>query len=232
MSAYNAEKYIAEAVKSILCQIFRDFEFIIINDGSTDNTSSIIKKIKDDRIVFIDDKTNLGLVSRLNHGFSIAKGEYIARMDADDLSFSERFQMQVSFMKLYPRTGLLGTAAWKINADSGEKLGEWDMPVSHKLCKRFLISGLNPFIHTSVMIRKSAIPDGVQYEEKHIYAEDFGLWCELSKYTRMANLKHPLIKYRWHENSISKLHEREQQISTDKARQNFVNYLRSKKRKN
>ncbi len=109
MPVYNAEKYVGEAIESILNQTFTDFEFLIFNDGSTDNSSKIIKSYKDDRIIFFDYKENFGYVKHLNDGIKLAKGEYIARMDADDISLPERFQKQYDFLEKNKDVVLCGT---------------------------------------------------------------------------------------------------------------------------
>ena len=112
MSAYNSEKYISESIESILNQTFKDFEFIIINDGSSDNTAKIIQKYaeKDERIRFINSKQNQGIIAALNPGFSMCRGEYIARMDSDDISLPKRFEKQIEYMDKHSECGVLGTS--------------------------------------------------------------------------------------------------------------------------
>ncbi|MDD4353774.1 MAG: glycosyltransferase family A protein, partial [Candidatus Nanoarchaeia archaeon] len=124
MSAYNTERYIAEAIESILNQTFKDFEFIIIDDGSTDDSLKIIKRYvkKDRRIKLIHNKKNIGLTKSLNKGLKIAKGQYIARMDADDISLPQRFQIQYDFLEKNKDIFLIGTTAFLID-DKGDRLG-------------------------------------------------------------------------------------------------------------
>jgi len=109
MSVYNGEKYLREAIESILNQTFRDFEFIIINDGSTDKTSEILSSYNDPRIVIINNKRNIGLTKSLNKGLKMVKGEYIARQDADDVSLPERLERMVNFLDMNRDVGLLGS---------------------------------------------------------------------------------------------------------------------------
>jgi glycosyltransferase involved in cell wall biosynthesis len=111
MPVFNGEKYLHKAIKSILSQTLDDFEFLIINDGSTDNTRNIIESYKDERIRLIDNEINLGLASSLNRGISLSRGVYIARMDADDVSFPERFKRQVEHLQAHPEIDLLGCRA-------------------------------------------------------------------------------------------------------------------------
>ena len=111
MPAYNSEQYVAESIESILNQTFTDFEFIIINDGSTDNTAKIIDEYakRDERIKFVNNSKNKGLIGVLNEGLNLARGEYIARMDSDDISLPTRFERQIAYMELHPKCGVLGT---------------------------------------------------------------------------------------------------------------------------
>lgn len=111
MPVFNGEKYLHEAIKSILSQTFDDYEFLIINDGSIDNTRNIIESYRDDRIRIIDNEINQGLASSLNKGIGLSRGVYIARMDADDVSFPERFKRQIEFLQLHPEIDLLGCRA-------------------------------------------------------------------------------------------------------------------------
>ena len=118
MSVYNGERYLHESIESILNQTFKDFGFLIINDGSTDNTPKILKSYKDQRIKIISNKNNLGLTKSLNKGIKLAKGEYIARQDVDDVSLSERLEKQVKFLNSYPSYAAVGTFTKIINEDS------------------------------------------------------------------------------------------------------------------
>jgi len=113
MPVYNAEKYLKEAIGSILGQSFSDFEFLIINDGSTDSSVKIIKSYDDPRIRFIANEKNLGVIPTLNKGFALAQGEFIARMDADDISLPKRLELQADFMDKHPEAGAIGLTANK-----------------------------------------------------------------------------------------------------------------------
>jgi glycosyltransferase involved in cell wall biosynthesis len=158
MSVYNGLPYLHEAIESILSQTFRDFEFIIINDGSTDGTKEILEQYSgiDKKIVLVHQR-NMGLTLSLNKALSIANGMYIARQDADDISLSHRIQMQVSFLDKYPDVGLLGTGIETI----GEKTKKGKIfiyPEEHKmLVESWLLKLRDPFPHTSVMFRIEVI---------------------------------------------------------------------------
>lgn len=193
MPVFNAEKYLISSIESILNQTYLNFEFIIINDGSTDNSLEIIKqyKAKDDRIVIVS-RENKGLSFSLNEGILLSKGKYIARMDADDISLENRLQKQVGFMENNLDIGVCGS--W-IKIFEDEIDGHiWKLPYSDDECKVVLFVGCC-FAHPTVMIRKNILDTyGVQYK-KHL-AEDYGMWVCLSKITKFANMQEVLLLYR------------------------------------
>ncbi|HGF9542707.1 TPA: glycosyltransferase family 2 protein, partial [Acinetobacter baumannii] len=127
LPAYNAELYLKEAIDSVLSQTFTDFELIILNDGSIDRTEEIILSYNDSRIVYVKNEKNLGLIGTLNKGINLAKGKYIARMDADDICLPERFKKQVDFLEKNNEIDLIGTNAIKIN-NNGDRIGVINMP--------------------------------------------------------------------------------------------------------
>jgi glycosyltransferase involved in cell wall biosynthesis len=201
MSVYNCEKYIKEAIYSILNQNFGDFEFIIINDGSTDKTREIIEEYKDERIKVINNK-NKGLTKSLNEGIELAKGEYIARMDADDISLRERFEKQVEFLDFNTDIYMCGTWAEFID-ENGVFLKDFKRPITDKEIKKELLFH-NPFIHSSVMIRKSVFDKVGLYNESFRYAQDYELWTRVVAKLKTANLPEALLKYRVLKESITK----------------------------
>lgn len=200
MPVYNAEKFLDKAIKSILNQTFKDFEFIIINDGSKDNSLKIIKEFqkKDKRIVLINNKKNLGLQKTLNKGLRISKGKYIARMDSDDISMERRFEIQFSYLENHPSIFLIGCSAIVIDS-FGNKLGVFrKYGGSKKLRKKILKN--NCIIHPSIMFRNE---DEIFYREKFKTSEDYDLYLRLlSSGKNMANLHSFLIKYRISEGSF------------------------------
>ena len=199
MPAYNAEKYIEEAIQSILDQSFKDFEFIIINDGSADNTLNLVQEFqkKDDRIVLID-RENMGLVHSLNEGISKSKGEYIARMDADDISLENRFIEQLKFMKSNS-VDICGSSVQLFTGKNDIKV--WSYPLLDRDIKFSLLFSCT-FAHPGVMMRRR-IFSSLRYRDCK-YAEDYRLWVDaaLSKF-KMANINKVLLKYRLHENQVS-----------------------------
>lgn len=205
MPVYNGGLYLEEAIESILNQTYRDFEFIIINDGSTDRSLEVIERYanQDDRIVVINRK-NKGLVYTLNEGIDKAKGKYIARMDADDISLPIRFEKQVKYMET-ENIDICGSHYFLIN-ESGNIDGLNLSPLSNETCFITLVSKV-PFAHPSVMIRKSCLADNnLQYgQSKYKKAEDFDLWIRMyEKGAKFGNVNDILFKYRVVTNSLSK----------------------------
>ncbi len=195
MSVYNGEKYLREAIKSILNQTFKDFEFIIVNDGSTDKSLEIIKSYNDPRIVFIDQE-NKGLAAALNVGIKAAKGKYIARMDADDISYSERLKKQIEFMENHPEYVAIGSWANYIT-DDGEYLYMCKMPIESLSLKSSLPYEC-PFIHSSVSMRTEIVRAVGGYKDvgRYFYQEDILLWIDLSRIGKFYNILEPLLNFR------------------------------------
>ena len=222
MPAYNAEKYIGEAIESILNQTFTDFEFIIVNDGSTDNTAKIIEEYaaKDKRIKFVNNSKNKGLISVLNEGLDLCHGEYIARMDSDDIALPERFAKQVAYMDMHPECGVCGTWAKKFGAGIKENnLMKYQEKV--KLLD-FLIYG-SLVIHPSSVIRKSVLVDNnIKYDSKYKYAEDYALWIEIVKYAEIHNLQEVLLNYRWHDSNVSVVNKVAQYECAERIRKSIL----------
>ena len=202
MPVYNAEKYVGEAIDSILKQTFTNFEFLIINDGSTDKSLEVIKSYIDPRIKIINNESNLGLPHTLNKGIKFSQGEYIVRMDADDISFPVRLEKQVEFMDSHPDIGICGS--WIQSFDQSGNRGIWQYPQTHDelLCLLFFNSC---FAHPTVCLRKQILLEsGLRYKQEFTPAEDYYLWTELIKVTQCANLPLVLLKYRISANQMTK----------------------------
>lgn len=221
MPAYNSEQYVAEAIESILNQTFADFEFIIINDGSTDNTAKIIDEYaqRDKRIKFVNNKKNKGLIGVLNEGLDLATGEYIARMDSDDISLPMRFEKQIEYMDAHPECGVLGT--WF------QMFGNATSIVRHpKHIGLLNILSDEHVGHPTVMLRKSVIDKyGFRYDPNYKHAEDFELWSRMVMVTEIHNLPEILLNYRWADANISVVHANEQQETAMRIKQNVLNKL-------
>lgn len=221
MPVYNAEAYVASAIDSILKQTFTDFEFIILNDGSTDNTKSIVSKFTDKRIKFIDRSENLGIVETLNRGLDLAAGEYIARMDSDDIAMPNRFEEQVKYLDEHQDVGALGTSYIQF----GENIPEQTIIKKPHITYLDTILGC-PVVHPSVMIRKSVLNKfNLRYRPEYKHAEDYDLWARLIRYSRIDNLTDVLLKYRYHKSNISIVNYTEQSYIAEAISSNMLKFL-------
>ena len=223
MPVYNASSFLKESIDSILSQSFTDFEFLIINDGSTDPSANIIDSYTDYRIKHIKFPVNGGITKALNIGLDIAQGEYIARMDADDLALPQRLEKQVMFMDQNPDVGVSGTWVEYF----GKRKGVMMAPQNHKEILWTLLFG-SPFFHPSVIMRTKLIRE-IKYPSDFPHAEDYGLWMELVTRTRFANIPEPLLKYRWSLNSVGAVYSSMQNTSTSIIRKKMTELLSGEK---
>jgi len=200
MPIYNAGKFLREAVDSILKQSFSDFEFLIIDDGSTDGSQSIIRSYDDSRIRFVQNERNLGVARTLNKGFTLAQGQYVARMDADDISLPYRLEKQVHFMEENPEVGVSGT--WiRLFGDQPRVVGR--CPVGAPVVKSYLLFD-NPMFHPSVILGRAMIEKhGLRYDPLFKRTEDFELWSRASEFFAMDNLPEVLLHFRVHGSSVT-----------------------------
>ena len=200
MPVYNAGTYLGQAIKSVLEQTFDDFELIVIDDGSTDSSRDIILSFSDSRIKYHKNEENLGVIKSLNKAISICSGEFIIRMDADDICEPQRFEEQIRFMKKHPDTGLCGTWAKVIDSQNNisGKIVNQTSPEFISISLLFTI----PLVHPSVCFRASILKYNLYDNVPH--AEDYELWRRLNDQTKMANLPKYLLQYRWHNSNISK----------------------------
>lgn len=203
LPVYNGERFVRESIESVLGQTFTDFELIIINDGSTDGTGEILNSFTDSRIVLIE-RENRGLIDTLNEGLSFAHGEYVARIDADDVMLPERLAKQVAYLDEHPKVTVLGGWAEIIN-ETGEVVGSYKYPPIGRKGLRAYVLKHNPFIHPTVIFRREAILRLGGYRQyRHI--EDYELWTRVLAKYRGANLPEILIKYRVHGESVTSRH--------------------------
>lgn len=220
MPVYNCEQYIHDAVQSILNQTYTDFELLLIDDASTDATVSILKSFSDARIHVIEKPKNTGYTNSLNHGFTMAKGTYIARMDGDDISLPERFTKQVAFMEAHPEVVVCGTN-YKLLGSSKRIT----IPVTHDAIKIGLLSG-NCVAHPSVMIRKDVIEQFLKpYDTAKEPAEDYDLWVRLLALGKLHNLPEVLLEYRTYSNQVSRKRADEQKKSDIETKFKLLDYL-------
>jgi glycosyltransferase involved in cell wall biosynthesis len=205
MSVYNAEKYLKEAVDSILGQTYKNFEFIIINDCSDDNSLPILKEYEmlHNNIILLNNTENLGLTKNLNIALNMASGKYIARMDADDISEPNRFRMQVDFLEKNSAIDILGTFSRNINED-GEITGTRSTPITHKDIMKILPK-LSPLSHPTVMFRKESLKKIGFYNDKYLTSQDYDMWFRATRAgLKFYNLPEFLLKYRMNDDYISR----------------------------
>ncbi len=199
MPVYNARPFLKKAINSILHQTFHDFEFLIFDDGSNDGSVDVLSNFKDARIKLFKSDSNKGYLIHLNVGLSLARGRYIARMDADDIAYPEKLKQQFQFMEANETIGLLGTSY----REFGEKENIKHVPERHEDLKLLLL-WKNVYCHSTVMIRKSVLTlNGLNYESDYYTSEDYRLWSKISSVSKIAGLDIPLLDYRVHSESIS-----------------------------
>ena len=199
LPVYNAEKYLKEAIDSILNQTYKNFDFYIINDGSSDKSEEIIESYNDDRIKYIKNEENKGLIYTLNKGLELIKADYILRMDSDDISMPERIEKEVVFMDANPDVIVCGTQIEYF----GEKTGESKFPLSHNEIHARLLF-LSSLAHPSVIFRRSELEkNNLFYKAGNIHLEDYELWTRAAKHGKLANLNEVLLRYRISDQNIT-----------------------------
>ncbi|MDD3363439.1 MAG: glycosyltransferase [Syntrophomonas sp.] len=208
MPVYNSERYLREAIDSILNQTFSDFEFIIVLDPSDDNSKTIIESYTDPRIILVQNDVKLGLALSLNQGLIIARGEYVARMDADDISLPERLSRQLDFMEKNPRIGISGTSIKTIGNHAGIVINHTSDP---EMIRSFML--FQPHMtHPTVIMRRALIDQHhFAYDPTFFKAEDYKLWSIYSRSFPLSNLNEVLLLYRLHTENAQKLNFAEHQ---------------------
>ncbi len=195
MAVHNGESYLREAMRSIVSQAYGDFEFLIIDDASTDGSAEILASCDDARIRLVRNGDHLGLTVSLNKGLSLARGEFVARMDSDDVSLPQRLSRQVAFLEARPEVGVCGTWVEIIGEHAGQV---WRYPTDPDLIRcRLLFEP--PLAHPSVMMRKAALANaGLTYDPRFRRAQDYELWTRSVRHFSIANVPEVLLRYRIH----------------------------------
>jgi len=205
MPVYNGENYVREAMESILNQTYQYFEFLIIDDGSTDKSVEIIESFIDERIRLVKNGQNIGLIATLNKGLDLASGKYVARMDCDDVSLPERLKHQVDFMEKNSKIGICGT--WFRFIPTNEII---KYPTKHEDIILKLLTG-NALAHPTVIMRTSILRENILYYDMNFsHAEDYEFWVRLAKIVKIANIPEVLLNYRMHDNQISVVYNKNQ----------------------
>ena len=208
---YNREKYLTKCIESILEQTYLNFEFLIIDDKSSDNTLEMIKNYQliDSRIKVLENDKNLGATLSFNRGLDICQGKYVARMDSDDISLSDRLEKQVEIFENWSDLEVLGAGAILIDQDENE-IGRRQFPSDYKKIKNILKTGV-PVFDPSVMMRTSTLKEIKSFDNRLSPADDYHLWLTLFKQNKIiSNIDNYLIKYRLHNSNLSKVAIKEQ----------------------
>ena len=214
MPVYNASGFLRISIESVLNQTFRDFEFLIIDDGSEDNSCKIIKGYNDPRIRLIEKEHNY--IETINLGFDLAKGKYLARMDSDDKMLDKRLKVQVEFMEKNQDITICGSSILNDHFQI--------FTSNNEIVNRMILK--NPIVHPTAIMRLSDIrKHNLKYEEEYIYAEDYKFWISVAKTGKLANIKEPLLYYRFHKNNVSSLYQEVQKENAFKVRDEAVKFF-------
>ena len=215
MPVYNYEKYVAESIQSILNQTYSDFEFIIVDDCSNDNTWDIIQSFSDDRIIAVRNGKNNGNYPSRNRGMKKAGGKYIAVMDGDDIALPDRLWKQYDYLEKHADVLALGTQFDFTGIDYKRRT-----PVTYEKIRAALLDN-NYFLHPSLMIRSAIMKQLNGYDEKYIFSSDYDLACRLSMLGKVENLPDTCMLYRWHPDQITQKNALRQRMYADDIRQRY-----------
>ncbi len=223
MPVFNAERFLAEAIESILNQSFVDFEFLIIDDGSSDRSREIVRSYDDSRIRLVENERNLGISATLNRGIGLAESDLIARMDGDDISYPDRLKLQFEYMTQHPNVGMTSGQADTIDKEGtvvSRSRMDGDQVYFHLAFHCWVY-------HPSVMFRKEIVEQVGRYPAG--YAEDFRLWSKLVRVTRIKTLADVLIQYRASEFGVSNGPQKGPHLDAEKLQmaENLCYYLGS-----
>jgi glycosyltransferase involved in cell wall biosynthesis len=224
MPAYNAERYVALAVEGLLRQTLRDFELLVIDDGSTDGTAAILDRFaaRDSRIAVIHQPANQGYARALNLGLARARGRFIARHDADDVSLPERLARQAQFLEAHPEVGLAASRVQVVD-EAGRALAvdPYAGGLDNAALQRELLDH-NPLCHGSVMLRRACLAQTGPYDESVELTEDYDLWLRLAEITQLAKLPEVLYQYRHHGASVSHTRRGQQMVAQGRTLENAM----------
>lgn len=215
MSTYNTPKeWLSDAIESILNQTFSDFEFIIVDDCSVEGIEIFKSKYKDSRIIWMRNEKNLGLTKTLNKALKVAKGKYIARMDADDISLPMRFQMQVDFMEKNP--DIIACGSYRRAFGNEDKDECWNIPRTREEQQIMLFFYNCGLTHPTAMFRKEMLDKwNIFYNENYTKAQDYGIWVQCTRYAPLAMIPKVLLQYRKSNQQIS-VAGRQSQLENDR----------------
>lgn len=224
MPVYNGEQYLKDAIDSVLSQTFNDFELLIIDDASKDNSVKIVKQYSDKRIKLFINETNQGVALTLNKGIELSVGRYIARMDCDDISEPDRFIKQVSYMDKHDNCVICGSSITVLNG-SDERLRVYSDTDGAIRADMIFNSA---FVHPAVMMRADVLKKfSIRYNVEFERAEDYEMWSRILKKGKCCNLKEPLLKYRHHERQITQIQNDLKNEATNKVRSKILDDMKA-----
>jgi glycosyltransferase involved in cell wall biosynthesis len=219
MPVYNEKQFLIDAIKSILEQSFIDFELIIVADKSDMPICALVNSFKDSRIMLRVNEERKGITASLNIGLSMARGEYIARQDSDDISVRTRLFEQVKYLENHPEVGVVGTSCSIIN-ETGTVIDDWEATPNPTNA----LSSRNKIAHGSVMFRKRVVEEVGKYDEMFKYAQDYDLWLRVSKKSQIRNLPDRLYQLRVHKNAVGQQKAEEQALCVIQAQRKDTGY--------
>ena len=221
MAVYNGARYLRQAVDSILTQTFVNFEFVIVDDGSSDETFEILASYDDPRVVLLQNTHNIGLTKSLNRGIIASGGEFIARQDADDASLAARLSQQVAYLKSHPEVGLVGCGSRWIDGQD-EYIRDWSPQTELAQIQQLLLASV-PLLHGTFLFRRHVLGDvGGGYDEVMPLAQDCDLLFKISERWELANLPEILYIHRIHEGTVTSKRKVEQESCLRLARNNAI----------
>jgi glycosyltransferase involved in cell wall biosynthesis len=215
MPVYNGQRYVKQAIQSLLAQTYSDFEIVVVDDGSTDQTAAIVKELatQDNRIRYFY-QPNAGVVSARNLAIEKSRSDFVALLDSDDIAYPQRLERQLNFMLQNPDVLACGSYACQITG-AGRPIGPWNLPCAHEEMVRHLASNRTAIINPSAIIRRKAFDRYGMYREDLVFGnEDFELWCRFARVGILANLPEELIKYRVLPSSLTSAYELQRQASS------------------
>jgi hypothetical protein len=221
MCVYNNSLHVKEAIESILNQTFTNFEFVIVNDGSTDESEAIILSYNDPRIKYLRNPENLGLIASLNKGIEASNGKYIARMDADDISLPERLKEQYAYMESHPLVGVCGSDYYQFDHKTSI---HYTALTRHQEILAYMLFNCS-VVHPSLIIRKELLnQQAVKFDSSYKHAEDYELWSRLIFQAQFSAVSKTLFKYRLHSGQVTQKHSGVQVDTGNKIRKNILQH--------
>ena len=223
MPVYNSEKYIKEAIDSVLNQTYRDFEFIIINDCSTDDSKRIILAYSDNRIRYYENEKNSGIAVTFNKGIELATGEFIARIDSDDICVLNRLEKQIEYLNAHRKIGACGGAMHLFDEKGDISIRR--LPTNHMQAKVNMLFNMSIANPTSMMRTSIVEENNIRCNDAYLKAEDYDFWAYFSEVSDISNLPDVLVKYRIHNSQVTNIFSLEQIMAADKVRKRLIKRL-------